>query len=76
VIVGYIVIIIMYLPLSVYGYIVYGDSLTGGSIIPSLQVSWVQTAVNILITLHVTFTEIIVMSPLLLSVEELFKVQN
>ncbi|GMT01176.1 hypothetical protein PENTCL1PPCAC_23350, partial [Pristionchus entomophagus] len=76
VIVGYIVIIIMYLPVSVYGYIVYGGSLTGGSIIPSLQVNWVQTAVNILITLHVIFTEIIVMSPLTLTLEELFRIPN
>ncbi|GMR54213.1 hypothetical protein PMAYCL1PPCAC_24408, partial [Pristionchus mayeri] len=76
VIVGYIVIIIMYLPISVYGYIVYGDSLTGGSIIPSLQLKWVQTAVNILITLHVVFTEIIVISPLTLTLEELFKIPN
>ncbi|GMT01174.1 hypothetical protein PENTCL1PPCAC_23348, partial [Pristionchus entomophagus] len=51
VIAAYIVMLIMYLPLSIYGYLVYGGSLSGGSIIPSLQVSWVQTAVNILITL-------------------------
>ncbi|GMT01171.1 hypothetical protein PENTCL1PPCAC_23345, partial [Pristionchus entomophagus] len=76
VIVGYSVILIMYLPISIFGYLVYGGSLTGGSIIPSLQVKWVQTAVNILITLHVIFSEIIIMSPLSLTMEELFKIQN
>ncbi|GMS81574.1 hypothetical protein PENTCL1PPCAC_3749, partial [Pristionchus entomophagus] len=76
VIVGYIIIIIMYLPVAVYGYIVYGGSLTSGSVNHSISASQLGQAVNILITLHVIFTEIIVISPLTLTLEELFRIPN
>ncbi|KAF8368221.1 hypothetical protein PRIPAC_86050, partial [Pristionchus pacificus] len=75
-IVGFVVMLIMYLPISIYGYLVYGGSLSGGSIIPSIQLNWVQIAVNILVTVHVIVTLIILISPLNLSLEELFKVPN
>ncbi|GMR54212.1 hypothetical protein PMAYCL1PPCAC_24407 [Pristionchus mayeri] len=72
---GYILILIMYLPVSVLGYLVYGGS-QGGTIITSLQLTWVQQTVNVLITVHVVFTQVIICSPLSLQIEEIFKVPN
>ncbi|GMT29426.1 hypothetical protein PFISCL1PPCAC_20723 [Pristionchus fissidentatus] len=72
---GYAVILTMYLPVSILGYIVYGGS-QGGSIITSLQLTWVQQTVNVLITIHVVFTQVIICSPLSLQIEELFRVPN
>lgn len=76
VIVGWIITILMYLPVSIYGYIVYGGSLTGGSIIPSIQLNWAQTAVNVLVTVHVFFSLIILVSPLMLTMEQQFAIPN
>ncbi|KAF8368540.1 hypothetical protein PRIPAC_86369 [Pristionchus pacificus] len=72
---GYILILIMYLPVSVFGYLVYGGS-QGDTIITSLQLTWVQQTVNVLITVHVVFTQVIICSPLSLQIEELFRVPN
>ncbi|GMT01170.1 hypothetical protein PENTCL1PPCAC_23344, partial [Pristionchus entomophagus] len=75
VIAGYILILIMYLPVSVLGYLVYGGS-QGDTIITSLQLTWVQQTVNVLITIHVVFTQVIICSPLSLQFEELCRVPN
>ncbi|GMT29425.1 hypothetical protein PFISCL1PPCAC_20722 [Pristionchus fissidentatus] len=75
IVLGFVVTLILYLPISILGYLVYGGS-QGSSIISSLQLTWVQQTVNILITIHVTVTQIIICSPLSLQIEELFRVPN
>ena len=65
----------MYIPVSISGYIVYGDSLRD-SVIPSLQDTAVQQAVNILITLHVILALTIVFNPLNQELEELLNVPH
>ncbi|GMS93146.1 hypothetical protein PENTCL1PPCAC_15321, partial [Pristionchus entomophagus] len=72
---SYVVMLILYLPIAVLGYMVYGGS-QGGSIITSLQLTWVQQTVNVLITIHVIFAQILICSPISLQVEHLFKVPN
>ncbi|KAE9551476.1 hypothetical protein FO519_005321 [Halicephalobus sp. NKZ332] len=70
---AFLIIFFMYLPVSVSGYVVYGDSLRD-SVIPSLQHMPVQQAVNILITLHVILALTIVFNPLNQELEELLNV--
>ncbi|CAB3408091.1 unnamed protein product [Caenorhabditis bovis] len=75
VVAGYIVIMIAYLAIAVTGLLAYGDSMID-TIIPSMQLTWVAHAVNILITAHILPTIIIVMSPMTLQVEEWTGVPN
>lgn len=70
---AFMVVFCMYLPVSLAGYITYGDSLLD-SIIPSLQEFAIQQAVNILITLHVVLALTIVFNPLNQEWEELLNV--
>ncbi|PAV81197.1 hypothetical protein WR25_14555 [Diploscapter pachys] len=75
VILAYTIIAVMYIPVSLTGYYVYGDALTD-SVIPSLQNPFIQSAVNILITLHVVLALIIVFNPLNQEIEEFFKLSH
>lgn len=63
----------MYTPVCIVGFETYGDSLRD-SVINSLQVSWIQQAVNLLITIHCILTLTIVFNPLNQEVEELLRV--
>jgi vesicular inhibitory amino acid transporter len=67
------IIFCMYLPVSISGYLVYGDSLRD-SIIPSIQDMTIQQAVNVLITLHVVLALTIVFNPLNQELEELLNI--
>jgi len=71
--IAFLIIGCMYLPVSIIGYLTYGDSLHD-SIIPSLQVKWIQQAVNVLITLHVILALTIVFNPINQELEEMFNV--
>lgn len=57
------------------GYLTYGDSLRD-SIINSLQIKWIQQAVNVFITLHVMLTLTIVFNPLNQEAEEILGVPH
>uniref|UniRef100_A0A915CSL2 Amino acid transporter transmembrane domain-containing protein n=1 Tax=Ditylenchus dipsaci TaxID=166011 RepID=A0A915CSL2_9BILA len=70
---AFLIVLCMYLPVSIMGYLTYGDSLRD-SIIPSLQEFTIQQAVNILITLHVVLALTIVFNPLNQEWEELLNV--
>lgn len=70
---AYLIIFCMYLPVSITGYIVYGDSLRD-SVIPSLQDMFIQQSVNVLITLHVILALTIVFNPLNQEWEEFLRV--
>jgi len=81
----------MYVPVSLIGYVTYGDSLQD-SITPSIQVSQqithqitqifhlksvlIQQIVNILITLHVILALTIIFNPLNQEFEELLNVPH
>ncbi|KAF8355721.1 hypothetical protein PRIPAC_97344 [Pristionchus pacificus] len=63
----------MYLPVSLVGALVYGASL-GDVVIFSIQTSWIQQAVNMLITVHVFLALTIVFNPINQEAEQLFNV--
>uniref|UniRef100_A0A1I8B0S5 Aa_trans domain-containing protein n=1 Tax=Meloidogyne hapla TaxID=6305 RepID=A0A1I8B0S5_MELHA len=65
----------MYTPVCIIGYMSYGDSLRE-SVINSLQHVWIQQIVNLMITLHLIFTIIIVNNPLNQKVEEVFNIPH
>lgn len=82
----FLVILVMYIPVSFLGKNqlkvieikflgsrTYGDSLRD-SVINSLQTQWIQSAVNVFITLHILFTLIILFNPVNQDVEELFRI--
>uniref|UniRef100_A0AC35U783 Aa_trans domain-containing protein n=1 Tax=Rhabditophanes sp. KR3021 TaxID=114890 RepID=A0AC35U783_9BILA len=75
VLLAFLIIVTMYLPVSIMGYITYGDSLRD-SVIPSLQNLIVQQAVNMLITIHVICALTIVFNPLNLEFEDFFNVPH
>ncbi|KAK6731625.1 hypothetical protein RB195_007848 [Necator americanus] len=66
---SYIFIFTVYLIVSVTAYTVYGASMRN-TVIPSLQITWLSQLVNLMITVHVLPTIIIVFSPLAQQVEE------
>uniref|UniRef100_A0A914I0J2 Amino acid transporter transmembrane domain-containing protein n=1 Tax=Globodera rostochiensis TaxID=31243 RepID=A0A914I0J2_GLORO len=65
----------MYTPVCVLGFLAYGDSLRE-SVINSLQHSWIQQSVNVMITLHLIVTILIVNNPLNQKLEEIFHVPH
>jgi len=73
---SYSVIIFYYLPVSIFGYIVYGDKLNIENVLPLLPVGWIQDTVTILITLHVMFGFIIFINPINQEFESLFKIPS
>ncbi|VDL71754.1 unnamed protein product [Nippostrongylus brasiliensis] len=66
---SYVFIVIVYLIVSITGYEVYGNSMRN-TVIPSLQISWLSQLVNVMITVHVLPTVVIVFSPLAQQVED------
>ena len=65
----------MYTPVCILGYMTYGNSLRE-SVINSLQHVWIQQIVNVMITLHLIFTILIVNNPLNQKMEEVFRVPH
>jgi vesicular inhibitory amino acid transporter len=74
---SYGIIFFYYLPVSILGYIVYGQKLgnTGvENVLSLLPEGWVQDTVTVLITLHVMFGFIIFMNPINQELEHLFHI--
>uniref|UniRef100_A0A914V9T7 Amino acid transporter transmembrane domain-containing protein n=1 Tax=Plectus sambesii TaxID=2011161 RepID=A0A914V9T7_9BILA len=69
---AYGIIVVMYLPVCVLSYQVYGNSLQS-SIILSLQTKWIQQTVNVIITFHVIMALTLVFNPINQEMEEIFK---
>uniref|UniRef100_A0A0N4ZB95 Aa_trans domain-containing protein n=1 Tax=Parastrongyloides trichosuri TaxID=131310 RepID=A0A0N4ZB95_PARTI len=67
---AFILVIMMYVPVTVLGYVVYGDSVQD-SIISSLQTPILQNIANALIAIHCILTLTIVINPLNQEVEHL-----
>lgn len=63
----------MYLTVAVLAFLTYGGSL-GDSVIPSLQIKWIQQTTNVLVTLHLILAVTIYFNPLNQGIEELLKV--
>jgi vesicular inhibitory amino acid transporter len=72
---AFLIIFIMYLPVSIFGYITYGGSLRE-SVIPSIQSFYIQQFVNVLVTMHVILALTIIFNPLNQEWEELLKVPH
>jgi solute carrier family 32 (vesicular inhibitory amino acid transporter) len=65
----------MYVPVTILGWATYGDSLRD-SVINSLQIKWIQQAVNMLITIHCILTLTIVFNPINQEAEEVLNVPH
>lgn len=74
-IVAFFIVALMYTPISIFGYITYGNSLED-SIINSIQTNWMQQAANIFIAIHCILTLTIVINPLNQEVEHFFKIPH
>jgi len=76
---SYAVIFFYYLPVSILGYIVYGQHLGDKgveNVLRLLPKGWVQDTVTVLITLHVMFGFIIFVNPINQELESLFRVPS
>uniref|UniRef100_A0A0N5AEM6 Aa_trans domain-containing protein n=1 Tax=Syphacia muris TaxID=451379 RepID=A0A0N5AEM6_9BILA len=66
---------ILYLLVSWLGYSIYGNSVRE-SVILSIQVVWIQQAINIVIALHVFLSITIMINPINQEIEEYFKIAH
>nr|CDJ94972.1 Amino acid transporter domain containing protein [Haemonchus contortus] len=69
VILSYIVLFLLYSPVALSGYAVYGTSISD-SVISSIQTPILRLLISVLITLHVLFSILIIINPLHQGVEE------
>uniref|UniRef100_A0A7E4VHV6 Aa_trans domain-containing protein n=1 Tax=Panagrellus redivivus TaxID=6233 RepID=A0A7E4VHV6_PANRE len=75
VVMGFLALFVLYIPVSIMGYLTYGDSLRD-SVINSIQNQGIQQTINLLITVHCILTLTIVFNPLNQDIEQLFKVPH
>ncbi|CAD5213192.1 unnamed protein product [Bursaphelenchus okinawaensis] len=74
-IVAFTTICVFYAPVVIIAYLTYGDSLRD-SIIPSIQTSWIQQAVNMMIAAHCILTLTLMINPLNQETEEFFDIPH
>ncbi|KAI6170622.1 Amino acid transporter, transmembrane family-containing protein [Aphelenchoides bicaudatus] len=72
---AFITICIFYAPVVVLAHITYGDSLRD-SVLNSIQTTWIQQAVNLMIAAHCMLTLTLMFNPLNQEAEELFRVPH
>ncbi|CCD71148.1 Amino acid transporter transmembrane domain-containing protein [Caenorhabditis elegans] len=72
---SYIALFLLYTPVSLFGFWIYGDSVSD-SIISSIQNDSLRRGISILIAVHVFFSVLIIVNPLLQASEHLFRVKH
>lgn len=72
---SYIALFLLYTPVSLFGLWIYGDSVSD-SIISSIQNDSLRRGISILIALHVFFSVLIIVNPLLQASEQVFRVKQ
>ncbi|KHJ89785.1 hypothetical protein OESDEN_10381 [Oesophagostomum dentatum] len=73
--VGFFLVVMLYMPLSIFGYVVYGAALES-SVIYSVQTSFLQLGANLMIAVHCIMTLVIVINPLNQEVEHYLKISH
>ncbi|EFP03538.1 hypothetical protein CRE_20086 [Caenorhabditis remanei] len=72
---SYIGLFLLYTPVSLLGFWIYGDSVSD-SIISSIQNDTLRRGISILIAVHVFFSVLIIVNPLLQASEHVFRVKQ
>ncbi|CAL2041725.1 unnamed protein product [Caenorhabditis brenneri] len=72
---SYIALFLLYTPVSLLGFWIYGDSVTD-SIISSIQNDTLRRGISVLIAVHVFFSVLIIANPLLQASEHVFGVKQ
>jgi len=74
-IVAFIIVFILYIPITIFGFVTYGNSLHD-SIISSIQSTFIQQSANFFIAIHCILTLTIVINPLNQEFEHKFKLPH